>query len=366
MAGQVSVRWEKKVFIAKRPQGTAQKIPRILTWLLVLELACVPTSWGVRTGAMTDTEVLLTSYMGFMVAQQVPAAAASLNGHLDPRDSAQLDVLASAWLDDRIQDVREVLATRFGAEARATFEVFVARFTQAENEKDGEYLASLSRALGLEEPWPATYADLRTIMVDAHLAGTITESAMLLGELQTWVKLKGQGEQVPELALWLARSDKTKGMLPKAMRVQRPSPPPSELDALEAAEAPLPEFHEDMVEEGSPMDAFSEMREARREKVVDEAQAGMQQVAAERQAAEDEYAAKKLADAQKEAEAMKRHAEELAAVEAEALDQRKHSWNNRLKKIVATATGSFGGAFLGSIGAKAGEEAVDAVWPDSR
>jgi FtsZ-binding cell division protein ZapB len=104
------------------------------------------------------------------------------------------------------------------------------------------------------------------------------------------------------------------------------------------------------------------MRKKRSERRLEEAQAGMEQVASERQAAEEEYAAKKTAAAQAEAEAMKRHADKLAATEKDALEQRKNSWVNRLKSIVGATVSAATGAFTGGIGTRAGQEAANAIF----
>lgn len=112
----------------------------------------------------------------------------------------------------------------------------------------------------------------------------------------------------------------------------------------------------------SPLDTYGSMRDKKRDKMLKEAQAGMQQIASERKAAEEEYAARKMAAAQKEAEATKRHAESLAAVEQQALEQRQRSWGNRLKRIVGATISATGSAFLGDIGARAGTEAANALF----
>ena len=140
------------------------------------------------------------------------------------------------------------------------------------------------------------------------------------------------------------------------------APPPRPVNPLAAAEAPLPDFTP-MPEGASsnPMEAFARSRQDKRERALQEAQAGMQQMAMERQAVEQEYAARKSADAQADAEAMRAQAQKLAAVEQEAVDQRANSWMGRLKNIVSATVGAATGAFTGGIGAEAGRQAASCI-----
>jgi hypothetical protein len=82
----------------------------------------------------------------------------------------------------------------------------------------------------------------------------------------------------------------------------------------------------------------------------------------ERRAAEDEAAARKLAAAQAEADAVRKQAEKLAAAESEAIEQRRNSWSGRLKSVLTTAIGATSGAFLGNVGSRAGEAAAEALF----
>jgi hypothetical protein len=189
-----------------------------------------------------------------------------------------------------------------------------------------------------------------------------------LSEIQTWIALREKRDDVPPLELWLARAQVGgpaadpaghAGVMGNDAKIRPPVP----VDPLEAAEGSVGRLEPGVAVE-SPMEAFSAARKARRDRILREAQAGMEQVTAERQIAEEEYAAKKLAAAQAEAAAMKHQAEQLAAVEKEALDQRQYQWSTRLKKLVGNTAGAFGGAFLGGMGARAAEEAIDSVWSD--
>ncbi|MFH0880126.1 MAG: hypothetical protein V2A34_10475 [Lentisphaerota bacterium] len=114
----------------------------------------------------------------------------------------------------------------------------------------------------------------------------------------------------------------------------------------------------------NPLNDFSQLRDERRQKILEEAQAGMQQVAAERESAEQEYAATKTAAAQAEADAMKRQAEKLAATDAEALDQRKNSWGAKIKSIIGATVQTTASGFTGAIGSRAADEAVHAIFDE--
>lgn len=67
-----------------------------------------------------------------------------------------------------------------------------------------------------------------------------------------------------------------------------------------------------------------------------------------------------------EADNMTAQAEKLAAVEKEALEQRQSSWGNRIKNIFSSTVGAATGAFTGGVGARAGQEAVDAVFGEDK
>jgi FtsZ-binding cell division protein ZapB len=83
----------------------------------------------------------------------------------------------------------------------------------------------------------------------------------------------------------------------------------------------------------------------------------------ERDAAEQEAAARKTAAAQVEVDAMRRQADKLALVEREALEQRRNSWRNRLRSILVGTVSAATGAFTGGIGTQAGQRAAEAIFP---
>jgi phage-related minor tail protein len=174
-----------------------------------------------------------------------------------------------------------------------------------------------------------------------------------------WINLKKKVKTAMPLEIWLHRED----------TVEKPTEresasSDSKTASLRDAETALPEFKADDSEEANPMDAFSDMRAAKRQRAMDEAKSGMQQVAQERETAEREDSARKLEAANAEAEALKAQANKIAAVEKEAIEQSKNTWGSRIKNIIGATVSAAGGAFFGGIGARAGEEAVNAVFSD--
>lgn len=318
----------------------------------------VPASLG--AAQQSDAEVLLRSYLRLMLARQLPLQAVDLVSALAPEDVAQVKAYVSTWAASKMSTIRGELTQHFDQSAQAEFQTFVSDFTSAEKRNDAEYLARLGTDLELASAPPQDYAALKRSFAGEHLGQDIGAESQLLGEIETWADLKTRGVDTPPFHAWIRRGEPIEPLAPDTGGTAQPG------DPLMAAEAPLGEYQGAGPDSANPMDAFSSSRKARRQLVLEEAQAGMQQVAAERRAAEEEYAQKKLASAQAEAEAMKRQAEELASVEQQALEQRQKSWGNRIKNLFGTAAGAFGGAFLGGIGAAAGEEAIDAVWPDYR
>jgi hypothetical protein len=116
------------------------------------------------------------------------------------------------------------------------------------------------------------------------------------------------------------------------------------------------------ISDANPLDMLSNLHSERRADALRQAEVGMSMVTAERQAAEDELAAKKLQQAQADATALKKQARVLAAAEKDAMAQRENSWGNRLKKIVGATATAAGGTFFGHVGAEAGRAAVDAIF----
>jgi len=304
-----------------------------------------------------DKGILAEIYVRYLVYDQVAQQAKLVADSALPEDQAAVTAAADQWSMEQMDGIRVSLDERFGDRSKSVFEQFVADYSSSENSGDPMILSEVTESLHLE-PSPRNYAALKKSILTKRLMPDVRASSQWLSEVQTWVDLKRRGvDGTPSLDIWLTRGDKT---LP--VQKHTVSPKRKKTYALEDAEPELGEFVEIDDEEFSPLDSFDSMRKKRREKAVEEAQEGMRQVSDEREAAEEEYASKKLAAATAEAEAMKRQAEKLAAVEKDALEQREKSWGNRLKSIVGATVSAGVGAFTGGVGARAGEEAVNAIF----
>lgn len=334
----------------------------------VLAAAAAAGSAYGSPGAAGETAVLCKTYFRYLLSQEVSAQALTLSRDAVDSDAGQIRDAATAWSGRQMVEIRKVLQTAFGKAARQRFEGFVTMYTTGEQAEDSGMLRELSAALELD-PAPADYSALRRAVVQGPLADDMIAASQWLGEIQTWMDVRRKNKDTPVLEAWLTRSEpaeaasgwqwKKTGAAP-AGRPAASAP----ANPLASAEPEMGEYQDEGEEAGSPLDTFGELRKKKREKALEEAQAGMQQVADERRAAEEEYGQKKLAEAQAEAENIKRQAEKLAAVEKEALDQRQNSWSARLKKIVGSTISAATGAFTGGIGTRAGEEAADALFED--
>lgn len=308
--------------------------------------------------ALNDDQLLMNSYLEYSVVKHIPVEAETIAEPLDADAQAEINEIVDGWSKTYWSDVKEGLSERFGEQARGTFEAFVANLTKMEQAQNSSYLQYLCRAYEYGD-CPDTYQELRSRIADEQLSDLLGACGSLLGEIQTWADLRSRGvDDLPPLAFWLTRSAKMKGVPSLDIAVASAEP----VDPLRAVEEPLPEYSEDEEDEGSFLDDFSAMEDKKRQQSIDEAKAAMEQVAAERRAVEEDIAAKKLAAAQKEAEAMKAHAKELAAVEAQALKQRERTFGARVKRIIGATMTAAGGAFIGEVGARAGQEAADALF----
>ena len=307
--------------------------------------------------ATLDNAVLGQCYLKFMLYQQVAAQANGVAAEAPQADQDQIRKAAADWSASKTRSVRSLLTARFQDDARGKFEQFVADYTTAEKTADPEFLARMIAAFGFA-PAPADYASLRKSAIDSFLQPDVAEGSKWLGEVQTWADVRAKTPGTPDLSIWLTRDQPAAAAKPAKQK----KPAVKKPDTLADAEAEMGEFAAGEEDVANPLDNFDEMRKKRSERKLEEAQAGMEQVASEREAAEQEYAAKKTAAAQAEAEAMKRHADKLAATEKDALEQRKNSWVNRLKSIVGATVSAATGAFTGGIGTRAGEEAANAIF----
>lgn len=307
-------------------------------------------------GASPDLAVLGRCYMKFLLSQQVAAQAGVIAQDALEGDVPQIKRAASDWSAAKSRDLRKELTAQFGDGARVRFEQFVGDYTTAEKAGDTNLLAQMSKSFELS-PAPPDYASLRRSAIDNFLQQDMAGGSKWLGEIQTWIDVRKKAKDTPDLAIWLTRDQPT-----VVTKRAKKKPAAKKPNSLESAEADMGEFTAQEEDVASPLDSFDDMRKKRSERKLEEAQAGMEQVASERQAAEEEYAAKKTAAAQAEADAMKRHADKLAATEKDALEQRKNSWVNRLKSIVGATVSAATGAFTGGIGTRAGQEAANAIF----
>ena len=312
------------------------------------------SAWAADATPMTDAGVLLTAYMRFVLAREIQAQAQNLAKPFAEGDARQIAEQANAWMASETTALRASLDARFAETAKDRFAGFVSEYTSAENQNDLHYLGRLAGDARLGDT-PLEFAAMRKMVLDKWLTKPFQKGSRLLGEMQTWAEVRSKNPQTPPLAAWLARDTTT----PAATQ-----PQPKPVNPLAAAEAETPAWTaSDTPPPPNPMDTFAQSRKEKRDRALQDAQAGMQQMATERQAAEQEYAAKKMAAAQADADAMRAQSQKLAAVEQEAIDQRANSWAGRLKNIVSATVGAATGAFTGGIGTEAGRQAANALFP---
>lgn len=309
-------------------------------------------------GKTSDSEVLLRSFIRFSLTQEVQAQAVALAKGLPRKDANQIQDVVHGWFNREMAVLRKDLEKTFGDTAKDRFKKFVAEYTSAEKAGDPEFLAHLSSQAGLTNP-PPDFATLRKMALKRWTGKQISAGTWLLSEIQTWIDVRGKQSDAPPLQAWLARDQKPGQTQAKA---SPPGEPPRQVNSLANAEATAPEWNASQVTAGSSMDAFSQVRREKRDKAMQDSQAGMQQMAMERQAAEQEYGARKMAEAQADADAVRAHAQKLAGVESEALAQRENSWGNRLKRIIGGTLSAGLGAFTGGIGHEAGKRASDEIF----
>ena len=304
---------------------------------LVLALAAAISAFSVRADdAMVADSALAALYLKTEIAERVVAEAAKLAGE-DAALGAEVGSAARNYRARVMDDVRARLLELYPDEdaARKGYGAFVERFART-----------------------AT-AEERSAVVTRDLAGDVASAGNFLGDVQSWLRIRGRGD-APPLTAWLAR-DRTGGAAAAVA-----AKPRRKRNSLRDAEAAAGTFVEAKDDGDGSLRSFGAQRKARREKRLAEAQQGMEQVAAERKAADDEANARKLAKAQAEAAAQQAQAQRLAAVEQEAVVQDQNSWKTRLKGVLSSAIGATTGAFTGGIGTQIGTAAADAVLGNHR
>lgn len=316
-------------------------------WIRSLGLSLLLAAAARAEPPATDEAVLIVQYLRFALAGQVEQQVAQLGEGQDEGRRAELRQVSDAWQASRKASIRTALQQRFGPQGRTRFEAFVNEWMRAEGTRDADALHRYVAAFSLEPPEPASFADLRSRVLQEHLDSDLQDASVLLARVQAWVEAPADGPLADRMEDAGKKADSARPVVRNPLR---------------EAEVGTRDWQAPGEEDGSPLDAFGKARQDRRDRALEEAQAGMQQVAEERRAAEEEYAQKKMAEAQADAEAVKRQADRLAATEQEALEQRQKSWGNRLKSIVGATLSAATGAFTGGIGTRAGQEAASALF----
>ncbi len=329
-----------------------------------LSAAAAPTVTDGADGA-ASRRVMFVSLLKMQLAGQIVDQAVKMGDGAADATRSEIVQAAEGHRSRVYATVKGELTSAFGAadRAEAGFSAFAGAVTEAENSGNGAELAALAASVGID-PVPESFAALRVQAMRNVLAAEIESAGIFLGEIQTWLRLKGQGETLP-LSAWLSR-DRTPGAAANA------APAPKKRrsrNSLRDAEAPALESTDVGDSGDSPLRSLRRQRTARRDKALQDAEKGFAQVSEERRLADEEANARKLAAAEAEAAAQKAHAEKLAASEQEALTQDRNSWKARLSSVVvaaaaaagSSAAGSVGGSFGSSVGGTAAQVAVQAA-----
>ncbi|HAL92362.1 MAG TPA: hypothetical protein DCM68_04985 [Verrucomicrobia bacterium] len=303
-----------------------------------MALLCAPG--GVRGEvSASPSGTLAANYLRYLLLNHVGAQGADLIAQAPAGLQSDLRTRLDGWRGSFQETIRVDLEQGLGAEARPRFEAFIAAFTQAEQAKDLTYLEQLGSDVGWPGPAAAGFEAFRRWGIQQWVAVEMQAGVDFLGEMAAQVDAA-------------------------ARQSAAPPPPPRPVNPLRDAESAAPPLESGEVSNGAPLQSFSGRREQRREKALEQAQAGMDQVAAEREAWEQEYASEVEAKAQAEAEAMKSQAERLAATDEEALEQRKNSLKSKVVSVLAGVASSTVSGFTGAVGGRAADEAVHAIFDD--
>lgn len=305
--------------------------------------AFVAASCGLFVSAAEPTgeaeDEMSAIYLKMEIAERVLSESSKLAGTNDVV-RGEIGVAAQKFRANAIGDARRRLTALYPDEqvARKEYGAFVERFAKT-----------------------AT-AEARSAIIKRSLAADIESAGKFLSEVQAWLRVRAKEGNAPSLAVWLNRDRKAPA--PKAAVVKKK--PKRKANPLRDAEADGGTFVEAKDDGASSLRSFGAQRKSRWDKQLAEAQRGMEQVAAERRAADEAANAKKLAAAQAEAAAQQAQAQRLAAVEQEATVQDQNSWKTRLKGVLSTAIGATAGAFTSGIGTQVGQAAADAVLGNKR
>ncbi len=308
-----------------------------------IAFAAVPVADGAANDAAR--RVMFVSLLRMQLAGQVVGQAAKMGEGASSEARAEIVKAAEARRSRAYAMLKSELTAAFGAadKAEAGFTAFANAVTEAENSGDGAELAALAAAVGIE-PVPENFTALRVQAMQNLLAAEMESSSIFLGDIQSWLRLKGKGE-TPPLSAWLSRELPSGTIAAPAAGTKKKSRGRSLRDAEPAA----PEFHDTGDGGESPLASLKRQRAAKWDKAIQEGDKGFAQVAEERRLADAADNTKKLAAAEAEAAAQKAQAEKLAETEQEAITQDRESWKSRFKGIMFSAAATIGSSLIGSI-----------------
>lgn len=333
-------------------------------WAALIGL--VPSVSMAFAKAAPDVEALVLSYLRVQATERVVAATAEMREGLSAEDAQQVDDAMQAWQGARASLVRDALQRQFGNEAEARFTGFINDFVMAARSGDQGPLGRLCAALAIDPPC-ADYAALNQAVTERYMEGDVRDSSWLLGNIQRWAELRRAGRPMPPLAMWLSRDvpSPSPSAAPKATAAPtRPAASPGSVEALMAAEA-VPQITlpaENVEATASPLAVFQEQWKKKREDLYKDSNAATDQMLTQRKEWEEDYAAQRKSKAEAEAEAFKKHSEELAKADKDALEQQQNGWQSKIKGIVGSLISSSVGAFTGGVGTQAGEKLAQKVF----
>lgn len=299
------------------------------------------------------TYTLLKGFYEYGLNEEVEVGCRELMEGASAADVEQIKKVLDSWQRGNMKSIKDSLVGTFGDDAKSEFEAFVAAYSKAESIADMKFFHSIIDDIGLQSK-AADYNELRSCAAKEIMASSLDSASVFLTDIQTWQELGVMGMDRPPLTAWLLRD---------RIGSTDTEPKQQKKRSLRGSEASAGTFKgAGKDDDVNPLDTLSKMRDEKRAKSLKDAEAGMAMIAAERQAAEQEYAAGKLAKAKAEADAQVAQANKFAAAEAEAIEQRKYTWGNRLKNIVGATVTAAGGAFMGHVGAEVGRQAINAVF----
>lgn len=298
------------------------------------------------------TYTLLKGFYEYGLNEEVESGCLELMEDASASEVVQMKKVLASWQRGNMKSIKNSLVGTFGDNAKSKFEAFVAAYSKAESIADMKFFNSIIDDINLKSQ-VADYNELRRYAAKEIMASSLDGASVFLSDIQTWRELGVMGLDRPPLDVWLLRDSIGSGN----------SEPKKKKRSLRGSEASAGKFKgTGMSDDANPLETLSKLRDEKRAKALKDAESGMAMIAAERQAAEQEYAAGKMAKAKAEADAQVAQAKKFAAAETEAIEQRKHSWGNRLKNIVGATVSAAGGAFMGHVGAEAGRQAINAVF----